>query len=102
MRNRNPTPRVARSDLEALRIEPVEPAQRPATTWHRFSRSSEAIPANRRVSMAELRGRFSVPDPLPAVDGLLAATALVHDLTPVTRNVRDVEATGVKLLNPFR
>jgi hypothetical protein len=34
------------------------------------------------------------------VDGLLAATALVHDLIFVTRNVRDVERTGVRLWDP--
>jgi predicted nucleic acid-binding protein len=41
-----------------------------------------------------------VPDPIPTVDGLLAATALVHDLVLVTRNTRDVERTGVRLLDP--
>lgn len=51
--------------------------------------------------VAELWGRLNVPDPIAAVDGLLAATAIVHDLTLVTRNVRDVERTGVRLLNPF-
>lgn len=51
--------------------------------------------------VAELWGRLNVPNPLPAVDGLLAATALVHDLTLVTRNTRDVARTGVHLLNPF-
>ena len=50
---------------------------------------------------AELWGRLNVPDPLPAVDGLLAATALVHDLTLVTRNTRDVNRTGARVLNPF-
>jgi hypothetical protein len=35
------------------------------------------------------------------VDGLLAATALVHGLTLVTRNVHDVEATGAEVFNPF-
>ena len=39
--------------------------------------------------------------PLPAIDGLLAATARVHSLTLVTRNIRDVRATGVPLINPF-
>jgi predicted nucleic acid-binding protein len=39
--------------------------------------------------------------PLSTVDGLLAATALVHGMTLVTRNVRHVTHTGVKLLNPF-
>ena len=46
-------------------------------------------------------GRLIVPDPVPTVDGLLAATALVHDLTLVTRNVKAVAGTGVRLLNPF-
>lgn len=50
---------------------------------------------------AERWARLSVPDPLPFVDGLLAATALEHDLTLVTRNTKDVERTGVSLLNPF-
>jgi predicted nucleic acid-binding protein len=36
----------------------------------------------------------------PMVDGLLAATAIVHNLILVTRNTRDVARTGVKLLNP--
>jgi predicted nucleic acid-binding protein len=35
------------------------------------------------------------------MDGLLAATAIAHTLTLVTRNVRDVERTGVQILNPF-
>ncbi len=51
--------------------------------------------------VAETWGRLSVPDPIPAVDGLLAATALVHDLTLVTRNVRDVARTGARVVDPF-
>lgn len=39
--------------------------------------------------------------PLPAVDSLLAATALQHDLTLVTRNTADFEGTGVRLINPW-
>jgi predicted nucleic acid-binding protein len=61
--------------------------------------ADRALPVDDRI--ADLWGRLSVPDPLPAVDGLLAATALVHDLTLVTRNVRDVEPTGARVLNPF-
>jgi predicted nucleic acid-binding protein len=41
------------------------------------------------------------PDPLPLIDGLLAATAKVHGLTFVTRNVADIATTGVSLLDPF-
>jgi predicted nucleic acid-binding protein len=57
------------------------------------------VPITDRI--AEAWGRLNVPDPVPAVDGLMAATALVHDWTLVTRNVDDVRSTGVRLLNPF-
>jgi predicted nucleic acid-binding protein len=40
-----------------------------------------------------------VPDPRPERDALIAATALVHAMTVVTRNVDDFSATGVRLLN---
>jgi len=42
-----------------------------------------------------------VPDPQPERDGLIAATALVHSMIVVTRNVVDFEKTGVGLLNPW-
>lgn len=57
------------------------------------------LPIDRAV--AEEWGRMNVPDPLPVVDGLLAATAKVTGLTFATRNVADVEGTGVELLDPF-
>jgi predicted nucleic acid-binding protein len=50
--------------------------------------------------VADRWGALNVPDPVPTVDGLLAATALVHDLVLVTRNVRDVASTGVRVLDP--
>jgi len=52
-------------------------------------------------AIAEEWGRMNVPNPLPVVDGLLAATARIVGLTLVTRNVADVEATNVELLDPF-
>ncbi len=52
-------------------------------------------------AIAEEWGRMNVPDPLPVVDGLLAATARVLGLVLVTRNVADVEGTGVELFDPF-
>lgn len=58
------------------------------------------LPVDARV--ADRWGMLNVPDPVPTVDGLLAATALVHDLVLVTRNVRDVANTGVRLLDPSR
>jgi toxin FitB len=54
---------------------------------------------DRRV--AEEWGRMNAAATLPVVDGLLAATAHVHGLTLVTRNIRDVTRTGVSCLNPF-
>ena len=42
-----------------------------------------------------------VPDPRPYADALIAATALVHDLTLVTRNTKHFAGTGVRLLNPW-
>ena len=52
-------------------------------------------------AIAEQWGRFNVPDSLPVLDSLLAATASVHGLTLVTRNLKDVKRTGVDCLNPF-
>lgn len=53
------------------------------------------------AAVANAWGILNVPDPLPAVDGLLAATCLVHDHVLVTRNVRGLERTNVRLLDPF-
>jgi predicted nucleic acid-binding protein len=44
---------------------------------------------------------LNVPDPIPVIDGLLAAAAIERNLVLVTRNTADVERTGVILLNPF-
>jgi len=43
----------------------------------------------------------SVGKPMPAIDSLIAATAKANQLTLITRNVRDFEATGMKVLNPW-
>jgi toxin FitB len=53
------------------------------------------------AAVADAWGRLNVPQPLPAIDGLLAATALTHGLTRVTRNVADFARARVPLLNPF-
>ena len=52
-------------------------------------------------SVAEAWALLGIPDPLPLIDGLLAATAKVHNLTLVTRNVAHMAAAGVTLLDPF-
>ena len=49
-----------------------------------------------------MRGaQMQVPNPHPLEDGLIAATALVHGMTVVTRNVGDFAGTGVSVLNPW-
>jgi predicted nucleic acid-binding protein len=53
------------------------------------------------LEVAETWGGLSAIRPIPPEDGLLAATALVHGLTLVTRNVKNVEGLGVSLLNPW-
>ena len=65
----------------------------------RHSYSDRILPVT--VEVAEEWGRMNVPDPVPVIDGLLAATARVQGLTFVTRNTADLSRSGVRLLNPF-
>ncbi len=53
-------------------------------------------------SAAQVWGRLRVPHPENALDKQIAATALIHDLTLVTRNEKHFAGTGAKLLNPFQ
>ena len=50
---------------------------------------------------AQVWGRLRVPNPQHALDKQIAAIALLHNLTVVTRNTADFAGTGVRLLNPF-
>ena len=51
--------------------------------------------------IAQLWGRLRVPHPENALDKQIAATALIYDLTVVTRNHKDFVKTGICVLNPF-
>ena len=53
------------------------------------------------IAVAQRSASLHVPNPRPVRDGLIAATALVHGMTVVTRNVADFEPTGVAILNPW-
>jgi hypothetical protein len=63
------------------------------------SHADRILPVDNRV--AEQWGRLTATRPGSVIDTLMAATALVHGLVLVTRNVKDVAWTGVSYLNPF-
>jgi predicted nucleic acid-binding protein len=63
-----------------------------------FSERVLAIGDAEATCWGELAGRLT----LPVIDGLIAATALVHGLTLVTRNAKDFARTGTRLLNPWQ
>jgi predicted nucleic acid-binding protein len=87
-----------------LRIERRDPVQGARLrTWidnHIFPEFSErTLPIDTAVALQ--CARLHVPDPRPDRDAYIAATALVHGMTVVTRNVTDFEPAGVRLLNPW-
>jgi toxin FitB len=90
-----------RQGIERLRRR--DPGQAaPYETWlaalvHGFA--DRLVPVTAEV--CEEWGRLDVPDPLPVIDGLMAATAKVRGWTFVTRNAAGLARTGVRLLNPF-
>ncbi len=53
------------------------------------------------AAVGRCAAKLHVPDPRPINDAFIAATALIHGLTIVTRNVADFEATGASVLNPW-
>ena len=61
--------------------------------------SDRILPVDLRV--ADEWGRMGAPRPVSVVDGLMAATAKVHGLTLVTRNIGHVRGLGARVLNPF-
>lgn len=90
-----------RRGIELLRRRDVDAAQS-LETWLAGlvdDFGDRLLPVDARV--VESWGRLGVPDPVPVVDGLMAATAITHELTLVTRNTADAEATGVGVINPF-
>ena len=57
------------------------------------------LPIDQHV--ADAWGRLGVPDPVPEIDGLLAATALVHDMTMVSRDNALLSLHELRSINPF-
>jgi predicted nucleic acid-binding protein len=54
------------------------------------------------IAIAQRCAKLHVPDPCADRDAMIAATALVHGMTLVTRNVDDFRTMGVKILNPWK
>lgn len=90
-----------RRGIESIRRRDVQSALALEQWLNRVTTSfaERVLPIDVRI--ADRWGTLNVPEPVPTVDGLLAATALVHDLVLVTRNVADVAATGARLLDPW-
>lgn len=91
-------------ELGVLRLERYDTRQgRIMRSWLEVHVRPEfhdrTLPVNAAVALR--CAKLHVPDPKPERDALIAATALVHGLTVVTRNVDDFAATGVRLLNPW-
>ena len=80
-------------------------ARQGAAVRHWFERQvlpafeGRVLPIDDRVALR--CARLHVPDPRHERDALIAATALVHGMSVVTRNVADFEGTGVPLIDPW-
>ncbi len=85
------------------RIRRRDPAAAAALeTWlKRIMKSFDGRILAVNYEVAEEWGRMNALTPLSTIDSLLAATARVHGLTLVTRNVKDIVNAGVSYLNPF-
>lgn len=72
------------------------------TEWLRNLRhdhSDRILPITDQIAVEW--GRIAAMRPRGDIDGLIAATAIVHDLILVTRNVKDFEDTGASVINPW-
>ena len=85
------------------RVRPRDPAQARALEkwllWVAEEFADRILPVDETV--ADQWGRLGLRQPVPVLDALLAATALVHDLRVVTRDEDGFRNTGVAVLNPF-
>lgn len=91
-------------EIGILRVERRDPAQGNLLRRWMESRvmpefAERTLPVDTAVALR--CARLHVPDPRAERDALIAATALVHGMRVVTRNVADFAATGVPLVNPW-
>jgi toxin FitB len=92
---------IAIGVLLAERRDPVQGAV--LRTWlkHQVMPAFDGRVLQVDTAIALRSAQLHVPDPHPVRDGLIAATALVHGMTVVTRNTADFAPTGVAVLNPW-
>jgi len=91
-----------RQGVESMRHRGDEPQARMLENWlvDVIERFDDAILSFDQEA-AEIWGRLRVPNRENPIDKQIAATALINDLTVVTRNTAHFAPTGVRLLNPF-
>ena len=90
-----------RKGIELVRRRDVDQAETLEAWLHTVVEDFSGRVLTVDAQVADTWGQMSAIRPVPVVDALLAATARVHDLTLVTRNVSDVEGLGARVLNPF-
>jgi predicted nucleic acid-binding protein len=91
-------------ELGVLRVERRDPRQ--GHILRKWVQQDLLPQFNRRIlpvttDIAIRCAALHVPNPRPRHDALIAATALVHNMTVVTRDIADFEPTGVQLINPW-
>jgi len=95
---------VLELEIGVLRVERCDAVQ--GSLLRQWLESSVLVRFGERilgvdVEIARRSAQLHVPDPRPERDTLIAATALTHGLTVVTRNISDFEPMGVALKNPW-
>ncbi|MEQ9642593.1 MAG: type II toxin-antitoxin system VapC family toxin [Alphaproteobacteria bacterium] len=90
-----------RRGIELVRARDAAQASALEQWLHRLRRSFAGRILAIDDGTIDLWGQITARRPYPAIDALIAATAMRHGLTMVTRNVKDVGDIGVGILNPF-
>lgn len=91
-----------RRGVELIRHRGDTPQAERLERWlHDLLRGYQDCILDLDLDVAQMWGRLRVPQHENALDKLIAATALIHDLTVVTRDSGDFAQTGVRVLNPF-
>lgn len=90
-----------RQGIERIRTRDQAQARALEKWLHSLARefADRTLPVDDRV--ADQWGRLGLQQPVPILDALLAATAIVYDLTVVSRDQDDFRISGVRLINPF-